>query len=440
MKKNLPRVALVGRINAGKSTLFNTLTETTKAIVSPVPGTTRDLNLSDISWRDKSFTLIDTGGLDAAYLGEIEGYVQKKAYETIMDSDLILYVIDGKQEITAEDRKIARFLKKSKKKVILAINKVDGPRIKKNVSPDIFKLGFKVIAYCSAASGVGTGDLLDTLIKHVPLKKLVERQIDLRLSIIGKTNVGKSSILNSLLGDDRAIVTPVPHTTREPQDTEIKYKGKNILIVDTAGLRKKRKLSDDIEKKSVLRTYEAIKSSHISLFVVDADQPLSSQDQNIAELALESKNGVIIVVNKWDLIKDKDPATINKFTKYYDRFLPWMDWAPYIFTSVKEKKRIHKLLQLALDIQAEREKEIPEEELKNIVKRTYRKKAKASRGKKSTEPITMQQSGINPPFFELLVYKPHLIHQAYLNLLKNKIREKYGFKGTPIVINMKKVK
>ena len=268
----------------------------------------------------------------------------------------------------------------------------------------------------------------------------MEREIDLRLSIIGKTNVGKSSILNALLGDDRAIVTPVPHTTREPQDTEIKYKGKNILIVDTAGLRKKRKLSDDIEKKSVLRTYEAIKSSHISLFVVDADQPLSSQDQNIAELALESKNGVIIVVNKWDLIKDKDPATINKFRKYYDRFLPWMDWAPYIFTSVKEKKRIHKLLQLALDIQAEREKEIPEEELKNIVKRTYRKKAKPSRGKKSTEPITMQQSGINPPFFELLVYKPHLIHQAYLNLLKNKIREKYGFKGTPIVINMKKVK
>jgi len=431
-------VALVGRINAGKSTLFNTLTETSQAIVSPTPGTTRDLNFSDITWRNKSFTLIDTGGLDAARLGKIESYVQKKAYQTIEQADLILLVMDGQAEITAEDKKIAKLLKKSGQKVMLVINKVDGKKIRIRVTPDFFKLGLDKPILVSAVSGVGTGDLLDLIIQKIPLRQPAKPPADLKLSIIGKTNVGKSSLLNAIIGTERVIVTPLPHTTREPQDTLFNYKGKNVLLVDTAGLRKKRKLSNKIEKVSVEKTYEAIKKSDISLLVVDATQPLSSQDQNIAQLARQNNNGIIIVVNKWDLIKDKTPITINKFTDYYQRYLPWLAWAPIIFTSALEKQRVGKIIDLALKIKKERERLIAEKDLTKIVKETALKKAKPSRGKKSAPPSKLIQKKTDPPAFVLLNKHPERINPAYINLLEKKMRARFGFNGTPIILSLQK--
>jgi len=440
MSKKLPQVILVGRINAGKSTLFNTLTETNKSIISAVPGTTRDLIESDISWRDKSFTLVDTGGLDAAHLGQIEKFVQQKAYQTIDQADLILLVFDGLNEITEEDKKIARKLLKTKKDIILVINKIDSQQQQNKVTDDIYKLGLKKIAFVSATSGRSTGDLLDEIVKLIPKKSKKDITYDLKLSIIGKTNVGKSSILNCLLGTDKVIVTPFPHTTREPQDTVMTYKGKKILIVDTAGLRKKRKLSDKIEKNSAGKTQATIKNSDISLLVIDAGQKLSSQDQNIVELARENKNGIIIVANKWDLVKDKDATTINEFIKYYQTYMPWLSWAPIIFTSATEKTRVHKLWELALEVQAAREKKIDADNLDKIVKKTYLKKAKPSKGKKSTIPLGLRQTGTNPPKFELLTHRPDRINPAYLNLLQKKIREKYGFQGTPIIMTMTKIK
>jgi len=440
MAKSLPRVALVGRINAGKSTLFNTLTESSQAIVSAVPGTTRDILVSNIDWRDKSFTLVDTGGLDASQLGQIEIQVQEKAYASIESAELILLVFDGKNEITEEDKKIAKKLLRTDKKIILVVNKVDSQRQQNAVTDEIMKFGIKDIIFTSAVSGRGTGDLLDMVVERIPKKNNQEKTYDLRLSIIGKTNVGKSSILNCLIGQDRVIVTPLPHTTREPQDTIITYKGKKIMIVDTAGLRKKRKLSDKIEIQSAHKTLAAIKHSDISLLVIDVSQSISSQDQNIAELALANRNGIIIVANKWDLIEDKESTTINKFTDYFFRYFPWLNWAPIIFTSAKEKKRVHKLLELALHVQAEREKTVAEKELQNILKETAHKKAKPSKGKKYTSPLGLIQTGTNPPKFELLVHRPDRISLAYLNLLQKKIREAHGFQGTPIIMTMTKVK
>lgn len=440
MSKTLPRVVLVGRINAGKSTLFNTLTETRKAIISAVPGTTRDLNEADISWRDKTFTLVDTGGLDAAHLGQIEVYVQRKAYQAIEQADLIVLVYDGKNEITKADREIANKLLKTNKQIIIAINKIDSQQLQNKVTDDIYKFGIKNISFISATSGRGTGDLLDEIVKLIPKKSKKEIVYDLKLSIIGKTNVGKSSILNCLLGVDKVIVTPIPHTTREPQDTIMTYKGKKILIVDTAGLRKKKKLSDKIEKYSAHKTLVTIKNSDISLFVIEAGQKLSSQDQTIVELARENFNGIIIVANKWDLVDDKDPSTINEFIKYYQTYLPWLSWAPVIFTSAKEKTRVHQLLELALQVQAAREKIIDDANLDKIMHATYLKKAKPSKGKKSTVPLGLKQTGTCPPKFELLTHRPDRINPAYLNLLQKKIREKYGFKGTPIIMTMTKVK
>lgn len=440
MAKSLPRVALVGRINAGKSTLFNTLTETRKAIISSRPGTTRDLNEADISWRDKSFTLVDTGGLDASQLGQIEKFVQQKAYQAIEKADLIVLVYDGKNEITQEDRNIATKLLKTNKKIIMAINKIDSQNLKNKVSDDIYKFGIKDISYISSTSGRGTGDLLDVIVKKIPKISKEEVVYDLKLSIIGKTNVGKSSILNCLLGIDKVIVTPIPHTTREPQDTVMTYKGKKILIVDTAGLRKKRKLSDKIEKYSANKTLATIKNSDISLLVIEAGEKLSSQDQNIVELARENKNGIIIVANKWDLVKDKDPTTINEFIKYYQTYMPWLSWAPIIFTSAKEKTRVHNLLELVLQVQKEREKVISDKELDIIFHETYLKKAKPSKGKKSTIPLGLKQTGTNPPKFELFTHRPDRINPAYLNLLQKKIRNRYGFQGTPIIMTMTKVK
>lgn len=438
MGKKLPQVALVGLINAGKSTLFNTLSETGKAIISPHPGTTRDLNFSKITWRGKFFEIVDSGGLDAGQLGEIETYVQAKAYQAIQRADLIVLVIDGRGELTAEDRKITKSLKKSGKKFLLAINKIDSPRIRQNITPDFFKLGVDQPLIISALNGSGTGDLLDAVVKELPAQKPLTTHCDLNLSIIGKTNVGKSSILNAILGEERVIVTPLPHTTREPQDILIKYKGKEILLVDTAGLRKKRKITDPLEIISAEKTLKVIKKSDISLFITDVAQPLSSQDQEIAKLTLENWNGIIIVVNKWDLISQKDPQTMDKFVKYYQRYFSGLWWAPIIFTSATKKQRMSKLLHIALDIQKQRRLVIDKPTLNKFAKETIKlKKAKPSKGKRPALIYNFMQIGTEPPAFVLLVNRRARVHPSYLNLLEKKLRAKFGFNGTPVKITLR---
>lgn len=437
MGKKIPRVILVGRINAGKSTLFNTLTEAGKAIVSHIPGTTRDLNYAAITWRDKTFQLIDTGGIDAAQLGRVEKWVQEKAYEAIKQATLILFIIDGKEEPTPADKSIVRTLKKKfKKPIVLVVNKVDGPAIRRRVSPDFYKLGIDEPHLVSAISGIGTGDLLDALVDKIPRRMPQDEVFDLTLSIIGKTNVGKSSILNAILGEERVIVTPLPHTTREPNDTIFKYKNRRIKIVDTAGLRRKKSGADAIEKESVHKTIEVIKKSDVSLFISDYTEPLSSQDQAIARIAYKSNNGLIIVINKWDLAEEKTPAVIRKIEKVYRQYFKKFHWAPIMFVSAKTRQRVSKLLDSALEIERERKRIVPARDLKALLKIVQQRKAKPRQDKKAGTLVSLIQDGTDPPTFTLSARHPERIHPAFVNVLEKKIREKFGFAGTPIAVTL----
>ncbi|MFA6098121.1 MAG: ribosome biogenesis GTPase Der [Patescibacteria group bacterium] len=436
MYKELPRVVLVGRTNAGKSTLFNTFSASGKSLVSDIPGTTRDFSVAKIFWRQKQFFVIDTGGLDAGRLGEIEKYVQAKAYEAIAFADLILLIIDGRAETIAEDKKIIKHLKKLKKKIILVINKIDGDKIRRNISPDMYRLGVKNVEIISALNGIGTGDLLDKINSLLPTKNTITPPADIKISIIGKTNVGKSSLLNAILGEDRVIVTPLPHTTREPQNIEINFQGKNITLIDTAGLRKRSRISNRLEKFSAQKTLQTIKKSEISFFVVDVTQKISNQDQAIANFSQENHNGIILVANKWDLVPDKDPLTMQKYVEYYQHLFRNLWWAPIIFISALEKQRMAKLLRLAISIHQERNKIVPEKDLEILLNEIKPKKSKPSKGKKPVTVKGLKQTGTNPPAFSLYVNRPDLMHQAYVNLLEKKLRIKFGFTGTPVLISI----
>lgn len=438
MSYHLPKVALVGRVNVGKSTLFNKILEGKKAIVSPVAGTTRDLNIGQASWQGRCFTLIDTGGLDIEQKSLIENLALAKTLQILKKSDLILLMVDGLSEPLPQDKAIAKSIKKNGQPVILVINKIDNPRVRSRVSPDFFKLGFGQPLFISALNGSGVGDLLDEIIKKVSSKqeKVVSKP-DLKLSIIGKTNVGKSSILNAILGEDRVIVTPLPHTTREPQHTLINYQNKKILLVDTAGIRHKSKITDNLEKEGVKRTLETIKSSDVCLLITDVSLPLTRQDSAIASLVQENKNGLIIVANKWDLIKNKSDETFQKFIEYYQRHLPFLWWAPVVFVSAKEKQRMHKLLEIALEVQKERQKMIESSELDGFI-RALVKKHKFGKAAGQSKPtiLAFSQEGISPPRFLLRVKHKKAFPESYLKFIEKRLRVKFGFNGTPIEIKL----
>ncbi len=431
-------MALIGRINVGKSSLFNTISESNQAIISSIPGTTRDINIAQINWRGKLFNIIDTGGLDAGQLGQIETAVEKKAYQILDTADHALLIVDGRGQITTADRNIAKFLKKQRVKTTLVINKVDGPRIRSSLTPDFYAFGFGQPHLVSAASGSGIGDLLDVIVQDLPERKIAETTETCTISIIGKTNVGKSSVLNTLLGEERVIVSPLPHTTREPHDTVITYYGKKIRIVDTAGLRKKRNVSDPIEKISVEKTRASIKRSDISLVTTDASQPLTNQDQTIASIALDNGNAIILVANKWDIIPQKNPQTMALYNKTYRRYFSSLPWAPLIFTSAKTKLRVSKLLPLALQVYQEYTKTLTQSALNRLVQSVKPKKAKPSKGKKPARQLYLRQVSQAPPTFHLITAHPERVHQSYLDLVEKKMRLQHGFAGTPISIQLRK--
>jgi GTP-binding protein len=348
---------------------------------------------------------------------------------------------DGLAELTGEDRIIAKFLKRSGKKIILAINKIDNARQRKNISPDIYKLGLGPPVIISAINGIGTGDLLDIIVKNIPQRKVQTPERVIRISIIGKTNVGKSSLLNAMIGEEKMIVTSIPHTTREPHDTHFSFKGTDFVIVDTAGLRKKRKLSDTLEKISAINTAKAIAKSDVCLFVTDVSQPLSSQDQHIADLALRHQNGILIIANKWDLVANKDPQTFTKFIDYYQRYFPAFYWAPIVFTSAWEKQRTTKLLQLSIHIHQNRQRRLEQAQLNTFIDSMQRVKSVGRlEKKKPLGPYDLRQVGISPPSFVLIAPRREDIHHAFINVIEKAMRKKFDFTGTPINITLQRKK
>ncbi len=443
---NLFKVAIVGRANVGKSTLFNRLISHQKAITSKVSGTTRDRSYAVCSWNGLDFMLIDTAGLQEENNLEIDAQIQKQAVLAIEEADLVLFVVDTINGVMPEDKIVTKVLKKNKKNILLVANKADTSRLRQQV-PDFFRLGFGEPIPISAKSGSGCGDLLDDIVQNLLTKKKKSKitkapaeEKTIKVTLFGQPNVGKSSIINALIGQERLIVSSMAHTTRDNQDVLLTYHKQNITFVDTAGLRKKSKrLSNIFEKLSTEQSLHSIKKSNITILVTDVSKPLSKQDKNLLKLAVDAGKGVIILANKWDLIPEKDTNTINKYKEYYKSFFPFVDWAPILFTSANSKAQLSKLLPLILELWENMNKVIDDNALDKLLKNSI-KQHKPSRGKGTKHPYIyhLKQIDTNPPIFSIKVDFKSDLHFSYFRFLENQIRYKFDFNGVPIVIRKQK--
>jgi len=438
--KFLPTVAIVGRANVGKSTLFNCLIEKRKALVSKIPGTTRDRNYGICSWRGKIFNLIDTGGLVRIELTKkhkrnlIEEKIIEQVKIALREADLILFVVDGQTTIFPQDKEIASLLRKEKKPVILVVNKMDNPRLRKMIDPNILRLGFKSPILVSALNGSGTGDLLDNIVKLLKIPEVIipEEEKWIKISIIGKPNVGKSSLLNSILGEEKVIVSEIPHTTREPQDTLIMFKDQPILLVDTAGIRRKAKIKNFVEKDGVRLSLNSLRESDIVLLVIEIDQPIAKQDKRLTKLAIDLQKSIIFIANKWDLIPL--PRDEKKYRDYILSFFSSLEFVPIIFTSAKTGFNVEKILPLVLKIDRERKKEIAQDKLDRLLKKI---EFPLPRKKKFAKIYSLTQTSINPPNFVLTVNKKELLPSAFVDIVKKTLRKEFIFLGTPINVGVR---
>lgn len=441
---NLYKVAIIGRVNVGKSTLYNRLIQQRKAIVSSVAGTTRDRNYAVCSWRDLDFYLIDTGGMERQNDDEIDRQIIEQATLAIQEADLILFTVDSKTGLMPTDSELANKIKKYKSPTILVANKADNQRLRNSVA-EFYKLGLGDPVAVSATTGTGTGDLLDevvTSLKKIKNKKnkSSEKAADIKVAIIGKPNVGKSSIVNAILGQERVITSAIPHTTRDSQDIKFKYNNKIITFIDTAGLRRKSKVTaDPFEKQSIEQSLESLKNADIALLVTDVSKKLTFQDKHIIDEIQRFGCGLIMLANKWDLIPDKDTETAKKYIDYYKYFFPFINWAPLIFCSAKEKVKITKILDTILEVQQEKAKIISENALGKLLKGVI-KKHRPSRGRGSRHPYiyTLKQTDSNPPEFLVKIEFKTSLHESYLRFIENNIRYKFGFSGVPIRIKVAK--
>lgn len=448
-----PVVAIVGRPNVGKSTLFNRLAERRMAIVDDIPGTTRDRLSTEVEWTGVIFDIIDTGGLDPTQVGPGKGQaplsigshqfideIRSQAEIAIREADAILFVVDGQTGITPADREITNSLRKSQElkdgdpypPILLVVNKCESQEARQN-AVQFYELGFKEIHIVSAIHGSATGDMLDALVAVLPEGGDEEEDTSVKIAIVGKPNVGKSSLLNKIVGEDRVIVSNIPGTTRDSIDTSLVYKDTPITIIDTAGIRKRGSIEPGVEKFSVLRAMKAIERSDVALLVVDAFEGIKSQDTHVAGYILDEWKSAVVVINKWDLI-EKDTHTMAEFTKYIRYELNFMDYVPILFTSALTGKRVDQILDLALQVQAERMVRLPTSQVNRIVQAAQDKHPAPSKAGKHFKIYYGSQVRNDPPTFLLHVNNPQLTHFTYLRYIENQIRETAPFIGTPIKI------
>jgi len=439
-----PIVVLVGRVNVGKSTLFNTLTETKQAIVSDIAGTTRDRQYGQCLWRGQNITLVDIAGLDVEDPDLIDKQSLIQAEKAIKQADLILFVVDAKKGLLPDDKKFAQKLKiKKKKNIVLVANKADSIKLDPNL-PEFYKLSLGDPIPVSAANGRGTGDLLDLIWNKLNLTEKEQKQIEeqtkkIKIALIGKPNVGKSSLFNIIAGEQRVIVSEKPHTTRDRQFMGIDYTSKlgqayHLEFIDTAGVRKKGKVKGKLEQLGIQQSLQSIKEADVVLLITDCSQRLSAQDKNLAKLILENHPSLIIVANKWDLILEKDIKTQQNYIKYYHATFPYLTWAPIIFISAKTGTRVPKLLELIVELIEARKTVIEQEDLDKFLRRMLKKHpppAKA-RGFKPPYISEINQIGINPPTFALFVNKPGQLIFSYRRYLLNNLRREFKLTGSGI--------
>lgn len=429
-------VVIVGRPNVGKSTLFNRLTGTKDAIVDDVSGVTRDRQFGFVEWNMKRFRLIDTGGYVPNSPDQFEAAIREQVEIALTEADKIIFVLDGRTGLLPIDETIAELLRSSGKKTVLCINKIDSEKFANNVH-EFYQLGFGEPHPISALNGRMTGDFLDIIIEEFPLAEEEAKDEELRIAFVGRPNVGKSSLTNALLGEDRSIVTDIPGTTRDSIDSVIKFYGEEITIVDTAGLRKKSRIKENIEYYSSVRTLRAIADSNIVVLLVDAVQGFESQEQKILEEAIQRRKGVIIAINKWDLV-EKDSNTAKFYEKALIQKLGKYDYFPFIFISALTKQRIFKLVEMAKEIQVERHKKVPTSELNDVMlKEIQASPPQSSHTGKEVKIKFVTQVGDNYPVFLFFCNYPKEITDQYRRYLEKVIRRHFGFKGVPFTISFK---
>lgn len=432
MKK--PVIALVGRPNVGKSTLFNRLVGSREAIIEDTPGVTRDRIYGTAKFLDYSFFVIDTGGIEIES-GSFNTEIKGQAELAIDESDVVVFVVDGKDGLTASDYTVRDILLKSGKKVIVAINKADSKLFDEH-QYDFYSLGFDEYVNISAEQNSGIYDLLEIITKDF---KKIEDDYDeetIKFSIIGRPNVGKSSLVNALLNEERVIVSEIAGTTRDAVDTPFTYHNKNFVVIDTAGMRKRGKIYENVEKYSLLRSLKAIDRSDVCVIVINAEEGIIEHDKHIAGYAIEAGKAVILAINKWDLIDDKDKAMKN-FIKDIRSQFQFMPYAPIVFLSALTKKRIHTLMPEIIKVNENAHREIKTSSLNNVITDAYALNLPPTYKNKRLKIYFSNQVDTCPPTFNISVNSKGLIHFSYKRYLENKIRENFDFEGTPIVLNFK---
>ena len=432
MNKKKPVVAVVGRPNVGKSTLFNVLAGETISIVKDTPGVTRDRIYADCTWLDKAFTLIDTGGIEPDSKDVILSQMREQAEIAMATADVIVFIVDVRQGLTDADSKVADMLRKSHKPVVLAVNKVDSFAKLGNDIYEFYNLGIGDPIAVSAASRLGLGELLDEVIKH--FDETVEEEEDddrPRIAIVGKPNVGKSSIINKLLGENRVIVSDVAGTTRDAVDTEIVHNGTEYVFIDTAGLRRKNKIKEELERYSIIRTVTAVERADVVLVVIDAKEGVTEQDAKIAGIAHERGKGIIVVVNKWDAV-EKDDKTIYEYTNKLKMTLSFIPYAEYVFISALTGQRIMKLYDIIDMVRQNQTLRVATGVLNEIItEATALQQPPSDKGRRLKIYYTTQVA-VKPPTFVVFVNDKELMHFSYVRYLENRIRDAFGFRGTSL--------
>ena len=431
-KMSKPVVAIVGRPNVGKSTLFNVLAGERISIVQDTPGVTRDRIYAEVSWLDYNFTLIDTGGIEPDSGDIILSEMREQAQIAIDTADVIIFITDVRQGLVDADQKVADMLRRSKKPIILAVNKVDDF---KKYMPDVYEfynLGIGDPVPVSAASRLGIGDLLDEVAKHFTQEMLEEAEDDRpRIAIVGKPNVGKSSLINKLTGENRVIVSDIAGTTRDAIDTDIKYNGREYVFIDTAGLRRKNKIKEELERYSIIRAVTAVERADVVIIVIDATEGVTEQDAKIAGIAHERGKGIIIAVNKWDAI-EKDDKTIYKHTEKIRQILSFMPYAEILFISAKTGQRTGRIFETIDVVLENNSMRVATGVLNEIMAEAVAMQQPPTDKGKRLKLYYITQAAVKPPTFVIFVNDKNLMHFSYTRYLENKIREAFGFKGTSL--------
>jgi GTP-binding protein len=429
-----PIVAIIGRQNVGKSTLLNRLAGKRISIVEDLPGTTRDRVFTDVTWNDRSFTLVDTGGLELGMETEIDRGVKEQISQAMSEADAIVFMVDVKDGIMPADAEIADLVRRLKKPTLLVANKGDNDKLESQ-AVEFYQLGLGEPFVISAYHGRSTAELIEKIIAMLPenVPSLTEPEI-MKVAIVGKPNVGKSMLLNAILGKERTIVSNVPGTTRDAIDTQVDFMGKQVLLIDTAGIRKRGQIETGIEQYSVIRSMHAIDRCDVALLVLDATEMFSAQDTHIAGYIQQAIKGIVIIVNKWDLVTNEDQVLWAENTRKQFKF---MAYAPVMFISAKTGRSVQDVMPQAYLVYQERIKVVPEAELRGAMRDAIASHNLPRKGKMMLAVKGVTQVAVNPPTFVFKVNNTKLVHFSYKRFLENKLRESFGFTGTPLRIDFK---